>query len=150
MPDSGEPIGFLAFRRDEDGDISEFAVIAGRDALERWKAGSLRLPEKPETPTDLNGSVEDREDRATNSGNRVARLLDRFRKSMTSVHSMIDFTSAVAPGMTRFFIDRKLIVHARKNLPGAEDDGKLMVYNLSRSGLIEISRLLDEFDTDKQ
>ena len=62
MPDFGEPIGFLAFRRDEDGDISEFAVIAGGDALERWKAGSLRLPEKPETTTDLNGSVEDRED----------------------------------------------------------------------------------------
>jgi hypothetical protein len=144
MADSSKPIGFLAFKKDEHGDIDEFAVIPDQDKLESWKAGPIPGPEVPEvTPTVA-------EPKVLNSRDRVTSLLDRFRNSMMSVHSMIDFTSAIAPGMTQYFINHRLTAHARKNLSLREDDGVFLIYNLSRNNLADTSRLLEEFDIDKQ
>jgi hypothetical protein len=150
MAEADKLIGFLAFRRDEEGDITNFVVSPDRDGLDKWKAGSSRSLEETNVTPDVEEVKKNLEDPTSKVRDRVAGMLDRFRKSMTSVHSMIDFTSAVAPSMAHYFINQKLTTHARKNLKVVEDDGVVSVYEISGNGFSDIRSLLDEFDIDKQ
>jgi hypothetical protein len=137
MADADKSIGFLGFKRDEDGDVSDFAVISDKDRLDAWIAGSIAAPEATEVTSNANEPINNRDGPISDSGDRVTGLLNRFRKSMTSVHSMIDFTSAVAPSMTQFFINQRLIAHAKKNLNVFEDNGVISIYSISRHNLLD-------------
>ena len=50
MVDSDKPIGFLAFKRDEDGLIDEFAVLSDKERLAEWKAGLATSSDTPLIP----------------------------------------------------------------------------------------------------
>jgi hypothetical protein len=150
MANSDEPFGFLGFRRDEDGDIVGFSVIPDKDTLDKWKIDPKRPPEVATNEQRLNESLPKQGELSSNAPERITSLLNRFRNSMTSVHSLISFTSAISPAMSQFFIDQKLVVHARKNLTLIEDVSKTIIYALSRDDVAEIRQLFDEFDTDIQ
>ena len=149
MADADQSTGFLAFRRDEDGDIHGFAVVPNQDTLEKWKAGSIRPPEATRAAPDLEEPTNGHNEIPKNRPGRATDLLDRFKKSMTSVHSMVDFTSAIAPSMTKVFIERRLLLHAKKHLQFVEDDGTNLIYLFSREHFLGIKRLLDNFDSSR-
>ncbi len=150
MVETNKIAGFLAFKRDEKGDIFNFVVSPDTDGLNKWKAGSSRGAEQSHVTPNVNEVKDNIEDPAAKVRDQITSLLDQFRKSMTSVHSMIDFTYALAPSMTHYFINQKLVSHAKRNLKLVEDDGVVTVYEIPRNGFSDIRSLLEEFDIDKE
>ena len=150
MTCSEKPVGFLGFRRDEDGDIEGFAVIPNQERLEEWKAQPTSRRKVAKSDDSLDESISDPGEPPSNNLIGIRDLLDRFTKSMTSVHSLISFTSAISPALSQLFIDQKLVAHAKKNLRLYEDGSRTVIYALSPGDLVEVRRLFDEFDTDRQ
>jgi hypothetical protein len=148
MVDADKPAGFLAFKRDKNGIIIEIAVVPDKDKLKEWKSGtttgSQASPDSPST------DVPSTEESSPPSQDIIKSLLGRFRKSMTSVHSMINFTSAIASGVGRYLFYQKLVEHAKSDLYLLEEDNNTSVYNIYNHNMQEIRRLLDEFALDKQ
>lgn len=125
-------------------------VVADRGSLEKWKAEPTRRPKAAKPDHKVEEPIPNRNKSVPSGPDRIADLLDRFRKSMTSVHSLISFTSAISPAMSQFFIDQKLLVHARKHLHLIEDETNTIVYGLSHGDAIEMRHLFDEFEIDRQ
>jgi hypothetical protein len=80
MVDSDKPIGFLAFKRDEDGVIDEFAVLSDRERLEKWKAGLAASSDTPSDPPSVEEPKSNSEEPTPSSRDVIISLLDRFGK----------------------------------------------------------------------
>jgi hypothetical protein len=90
MVDSDKPIGFLAFKRDEDGDIGEFAVFPDKDRLEEWKAGSATSPDNAADTSSVE-EAESNSNESTPSSRDIIRALIGPRRVTISKFALLPF-----------------------------------------------------------
>jgi hypothetical protein len=145
MPNSEELLGYIAFRRDEKNNVG-FAVKSNRDELEKWKSKASGSPSlRSIEPTSDKSIGDSKECPVTSLPERAKKLLDRFRKAMTSVHNLIGFTSVVRPLLARVFIEQAILPHVEKNLTLVEKDVIHCIYSFTRSQFVETRKLLMRF-----
>ncbi len=145
MAKNDEPIGYVAFRRDGKGKIQAFAVIPNREKLEKWKSRVDLSPEELRYTSESGEVIHNEEDTKNDLSDRAIDLLNRIRKTMTSIHNMIEFTSPTSSFLTALFIEQKILVHSRKNLQIEEDSKECLVYSFFLGDFPAIKRLMDTF-----
>ncbi|MBO0733364.1 MAG: hypothetical protein J2P49_03435 [Methylocapsa sp.] len=144
MSDHEKAFGYIAFRQNEENELQEFVLAFDRAELANWKSEATGSSEASDADS-LQSVSNSKEERSGDLPTRAAELLHRFTRAMSSVRSLVIYTSVIRPRLVRSFLERMLLDHARKHLTTVENADAIKVYSFTRDQFPEINKRLEKF-----